>query len=345
MNKTKLPLCVASAVAFLCSSSARADQAADAFNAWSAAFLVQSNGQTYYSGNPITEAALSNPGGWTTALDIELAEDVYLRNHTGAHRQLINDLVTTFLTDSGPTAADWCGNMYAGDPGWQDGWNDDLGWMITAVLRGYQITGNADFLTVAQDTWNCAYGRGWDTKYSGGGVWELMNSVYPTFSSPSKCALDNDPLMINGLILYQITGDATYLTKVEGIYAWMHDKLFDSTTGTVHGCWGFTTADDTTGYLQSHDDNVYNNGTFLQAAEGLYRMTGNGAYYQDALLAVTHRVTTDAILHTTRRGAGQNGRIHLSKDWVSLRHTTVCGRTTRRGCKTMPMRHGASGTR
>jgi MYXO-CTERM domain-containing protein len=308
MKRNMTVLSVAQTAAFLCAvSSARADQAADAFNAWSTAFLVQSNGQTYYSGNPVMEAPLSNPGGWTTALDIELAEDVYQRNHTDAHRKLINDLVTTFLTDSGSTASAWCLATYAPNGGgWKDGWNDDLGWMITAVLHAYQITGNADFLTVAKGTWDCAYSRGWDVKYSGGGVWELMDTAgTPKFDQPSKCALDNDPLMINGLILYQLTGEATYLTDVEGIYGWVHGHLFDPMTGEVHGCWGFTSASDTTGYLQGNgDDNAYNDGTFVQAAEALYRMTGKDAYYQDALLAVNHRVTTNAILHTGDEGGG-----------------------------------------
>ena len=298
----------APAAAFLCASSgAHADQAADAFNAWSTAFLVQSNGQTYYSGNPVNEAPLSNPGGWTTALDIELAEDVYQRNHTDAHRKLINDLVTTFLNDSGSTAAKWCLATYSPNGGgWKDGWNDDLGWMITAVLYAYQITGNAVFMTVAKDTWDCAYSRGWDTKYSGGGVWELMDKAgTPTFDQPSKCTLSNDPLMINGLKLYQLTGEATYLTDVEGIYGWVHDHLFDPTTGVVHGCWGFTSAGDTKGYLQGNgDDNAYNDGTFIQSAEALYRMSGKQTYYQDALLALKHRVTTNAILRTNDEGGG-----------------------------------------
>ena len=161
-------------------------------------------------------------------------------------------------------------------------------------------------MTVAKETWDCAYSRGWDTKYSGGGIWELMdNAGTPKFDQPSKCALDNDPLMINGLILYQITGEATYLTDVEGIYVWVHDHLFDPATGEVHGCWGFTSANDTKGYLQGNgDDNAYNDGTFIQAAEALYRMTGNHKYYDDALLALKHRVTTNATLHTNDEGGG-----------------------------------------
>jgi hypothetical protein len=129
-----------------------------------------------------------------------VAEDACQRYHTSAQRELVNGLVTTFLNDSGPTVADWCVATYDPNAHWKDGWNDDLGWMVTAVLHGYQITGNADFLKVAQGTWDCAYARGWDTKYAGGGIWELMDNASPVsnFNQPSKCTLSNDPFVILG---------------------------------------------------------------------------------------------------------------------------------------------------
>jgi MYXO-CTERM domain-containing protein len=306
MKKRASLLSVAPAAAIVCAAfSARADQAADAWNAWNTAFLAHDNGNTYYSNNPVTEAPLDNVGGWSIALSIETAEDVYQRNHTSAQRQLVNDLMTTYLDTQGATSAKWCAttyNEYGG--GWEDGWNDDNGWMITAVLHAYQITGNADFLTVAQQTWDCVYMRGWDTKYSGGGIWELMDNVAPTFSSTdgaSKCALSNDPFIIWGVVLYQITGDQSYLTKAAAIYGWVHDQLFDSQTGAVANCLNFANSGDTTG-TSSHDDWLYNEGTFIQSAEAMYRVTGTTAYYQDALLALNHRVSATAILACTNVG-------------------------------------------
>jgi hypothetical protein len=306
MRKPAFLLSAAPVAVILCATlPAHGDQAADAWNAWNTAFLAHDNGNTYYSNNPITEAPLDNAGGWSIALSIETAEDVYQRNHTSAQRQLVDDLMTTFLDTQGATSAKWCAttyNEYGGN--WEDGWNDDNGWMITAVLHAYQVTGNADFLTVAQQTWDCAYTRGWDTKYAGGGIWELMDNVAPTFSSTgsaSKCALSNDPFIIWGVVLYQITGDASYLTKAEGIYGWVHDQLFDSKTGAVANCVNFANASDTTG-TSSNDDWLYNEGTFIQSAEALYRVTGNEAYYQDALLALNHRVNATSVLACTNVG-------------------------------------------
>jgi MYXO-CTERM domain-containing protein len=303
-KRTVRLLSIPAGMALLCASfSARADQAADAWNTWNKAFLVQANSQTYYSGNPVTESPLSNPGGWTGALTIEVAEDAYQRNHTATQRQLVQNLVSTFLKDSGSTSADWCATVYNG--GWKDGWNDDLGWMITAVLHGYQITGTADFLTVAQQTWDCAYTRGWDKKYSGGGIWELMDSAgSPSFKQPSKCTLSNDPFIIWGIVLYQITGQSSYLTEAEGIYSWVRDKFLDTNTGKVHECWAFNNANDTTGYLQGTSDNVYDDGTFLQSAVALYRVTGNNSYYQDALLVLKNRTSSSSILSCGCEGTG-----------------------------------------
>jgi hypothetical protein len=92
------------------------------------------------------------------------------------------------------------------------------------------------------------------------------------------------------------------LTEAEGIYAWIRDHFLDANTGKVHECWAFKDANDTAGYLQGNGDAVYDDGTFLQSAEALYRITGNNAYYQDALLVLNHRTTTDAILACTNVG-------------------------------------------
>jgi hypothetical protein len=59
MKTNVLLLSVPPAVAILCASfGARADQAADTWNAWNTAFLFEGNGQTYYSGNPVAESAI-----------------------------------------------------------------------------------------------------------------------------------------------------------------------------------------------------------------------------------------------------------------------------------------------
>jgi predicted alpha-1,6-mannanase (GH76 family) len=287
-------LLLAAVAALSIPAVARADQATDAFTAWNAAFLVQNGTQTYYATTDILDATIRS-GTWVGALDIAVAEDRYERTHDPADRQLVDDLVTTFIAAEG---TDWSG----------DTWDDDLAWMVIAVLRGYQITGDPSFLSVAETNWNTAFNRGWDTTYAGGGVWENLGNETPpsAFNQPSKCCLSNNPLIKMGLVLYEMTGDTTYLSKCEEMYAWVRSHLFDAMTGQVNECIGFTTISDTTGYVQT-SDNAYNSGSFLEAADDLYRVTGTMSYYADALLAITHRTSVEPILHNDGQGESQWG--------------------------------------
>lgn len=273
-------------------SSARADQADDAFNAWNSAFLVKTGGDTFYSTTAIS-AGTQRSGTWVGALDIAVAEDYYEHTHLAVDRARVNDLVTTFIAKEGK---DWNG----------DTWNDDIAWMVIALLRGYQVTGNDQFLTIAENNWNMAYSRGWDTKYGNGGVWEDMNHVTPVWNQPSKCNLSNNPLIKMGIVLYRITGDASYLDKCKGMYAWIREKLFDPKTGLVNECLAFKTTADTAGFVQT-SDNAYNSGSFLEAADALYRATGEQSYLDDATLAISHRLTKEPILHDGGQGERQWG--------------------------------------
>ncbi len=256
------------------------DQAEAVYNAWNAAFLVQSDSTAYYA---TTLHGSSPEGTWVGALDVEFAEDVCLRMRTPAQRHLVNDLLTTFLAQND---FDWS----------HDTWNDDLAWMTLAMLHGYQITGNATFLNKAVSAWNIAYDRGWDTKYGGGGIWENMDNFAHGDGRADKCSLSNNPFVTAGVALYQITGDAAYLTKSEAIYAWVRGNLFNPTTGQVNEGVKWPIGNPSGGFLEN-SNNVYNSGSFLEAANALYSVTSKAQYYQDALLAANHVVDHTPILH------------------------------------------------
>ncbi len=81
-----------------------------------------------------------------------------------------------------------------------------------------------------------------------------------------KCALSNWPFVISGAMLYLATGDAAYLSKSKAIYAWTRKNLFDTTTGRVHEQMG------SAGIIG--DDNTYNAGLIVNAANALYKLTG-----------------------------------------------------------------------
>ena len=251
-----------------------------AFNAWNDAFLVRENGQAYYS-RTLTKNGKESEGSWVFALDIEVAQDAYERTRSPQHRQLVSELLETFLKQN---SYDWKGNT----------WNDDMAWMATALARGYQITGNKAYLDKAVYAWNLAYDRGWDTKYGEGGVWENMDNFVNGDGKADKLALSNTTMVYPGLILYQSTGDEAYLTKSKAMYEWIRKNAFNDKTGQVYEGVKWFIGKPESGWLLD-SNNVYNSGSFVQAANALYRLTGERAYFDDATLAIDHVLKTPII--------------------------------------------------
>jgi hypothetical protein len=231
-----------------------ADLQIDAFNK---AYLVQTNGLTYYT-QSLTKRG--EDGGWTLALDIQGEEDAFERTQSPQQQQLVNALCTTFLHYN-PTSG------WAGDP-----WNDDIGWMSLVLARGYQMTGNTNFLVSAEYGFNMAFARGWDTNFLGGGILEIQTD---TGKNPLAC----DSLLQTVCMIYQSTTNPVYLVDAEQIYGWVRTNLFIPSSGLVCG------SIDTNGVVNT-TPNLYNQGTFLDCANLLHNITGQQVYYNDALINV-----------------------------------------------------------
>ena len=238
------------------------------YNAFNSAFLTESGSDVFY------KTALNNPkpdGTWAGSIDILGAEDAYERTGDPAKKSLINDLLTTWLKDNPP-------------PWSWDGWNDDIGWFTLALIRGYQMTGNPTFLEKAQYGFDYAFGRGWDTQYNGGGIWE-ENPEYTARENPpreaTKEALSNDSLGKVACLIYQSTHDGSYLDKCRQIYSWVSNHIYNSATGQVY------TGIDKSGKVDTSAA-AYNQGTFLDFANLLYQITGDGDVYNDAKQAIDY---------------------------------------------------------
>jgi hypothetical protein len=189
-------------------------------------------------------------------------EDAYERTGSAAHKALVNNLLNAWLQNTPP-------------PWSWDGWNDDIGWFTLALIRGYQITGNTNFLNQAKYGFDYAYGRGWDTQYNGGGIWEQQPDKTPAGDKIQKTALANNSLGKVACYLYQATHDRWYLDRATQIYSWVWNRLYDPSTGRVY------TAIDRNNVVDSGMA-VYNHGTFADYANLLYEITGNVTYYNDA---------------------------------------------------------------
>ncbi|WP_410589363.1 RICIN domain-containing protein [Amycolatopsis sp. lyj-23] len=275
------------------------------FQAWNDSFLVQANGETYYT-NQLKSIGTQRSGSWIAALNIQVAQDVYERTHSAADRQRVRDLIGTFLKYEGTNWTSWAT------------WNDDLAWMITTVVRGYLATGDQSLLNLAADQWNKTYNRGW-TGDGGGGIWEEMNSKY------SKCSLSNNPMVSTAVSLYQVTGDGAYLTKATAIYDWVKSKLVNATTGVVNECIAFPNGPGGPTELQA-SDNAYNAGSFIEAADFLYRVTGNAGYRADAQRTADHFLNTVPIV-SNNAGRGSSYQYWLFKGISDFcTDTNTCGR-------------------
>ncbi len=273
------------AVAFLCAVAAlllaptvhAQDYGEQAYDAWTSAFLVTRDlgdnpGMTFFA------KALTGPDHdvpddtWRLAFAIMTVEDTYLHTRNPEQLALIDKLLSDYM------------QFYGTDFSWNQ-WNDDLAWISIAFLRGYQIVGKQEFLDMSTNLWNLAYDRGWDDEL-GGGIWENPDE------RPGKEALSNNPFVFSGVHLYEITGDQEYLRKATEIYAWVREHLFDAETGQVHQGY------DPPGMLNP-GDNVYNSGTFIIAANNLYRIYGDTSYYDDALKAIDFVLAKGPILRSS----------------------------------------------
>jgi hypothetical protein len=233
------------------------------FNDWNRALLSSNDNTVFY------KAALNSQDmdqTWTGSLDIMGAEDAYQRTGDENTKTLINNLLHTWL-DRSPPPWSW------------DGWNDDIGWFTMALIRGYQITGTQEFLDQAKYGFDYAYGRGWDTEYNDGGIWE-ENPEY-TSGEPHKEALSTNSLGKVACLIYQSTNEQSYMDKCRGIYDWSWNHLFDWRTGAMH-----------TGIYMDGTVNTavaaYNQGTWLDYANLVYKITGDTNVYNDAKRAIDY---------------------------------------------------------
>jgi len=245
-------------------ASAQSATATAAINDFNSAYLVTSGTTVYYKS---ALNSTSPDGTWAGSLDIQGAEDAYEVSGSSTLQTLVNNLCATWLANNPP-------------PWSWDGYNDDIGWFTISLARGYQMTGTANFLTQAEYGFNYAFGRGWDTNFNGGGIWE-ENPSYAGGSTLEKTALANDSLGKTAVMLYQSTGNTTYLNEAEQIYAWVWHHIYDPSTGEVY------TGIYTNGVVDTGAD-VYNQGTFADFANLLYECGAGSTYLNDAENALNY---------------------------------------------------------
>ncbi len=204
-------------------------------NAYNTAFLQTSGGNSQFDN-----------GFWGEAEEIEGVIDAYNRSGNSAYLTEISQLLNGFSATNG---TNWSGDIY----------NDDCMWACIAYLRGYQATGNSTFLSIATANFNMVWARGWDT--SAGGLWW-------TTADQSKNSCDEDPAAIVAYLLYQATGNSSYLTQSQELYNWEIAHLYNPSTGEI--------SDNYANGQANGGATTYNQGTFIGAADYLGDVTNAG---------------------------------------------------------------------
>ncbi len=179
---------------------------------------------------------------WGQAEMIECVIDAYEWNSNSACQGMITNLLNGFLSSNGST---WTYNPY----------NDDILWAVIAFARGGVDTGRANYCNIAKANFDACYARAWDNVLGGGLYWRDSDKQ-------SKNACVNGPGAIAAYLLYQIYGDATYLSKATNIYAWERSVLFNAGNGAIYDAIG------TNGSVSTWAS-TYNQGTFIGAANFL----------------------------------------------------------------------------
>lgn len=190
---------------------------------------------------------------WMYAHAWETEMDAYERTHDTAYLHKIQDAYAGFTALNG---TDWSSNSY----------NDDIAWWVLACTRAYQLTGDTTYGSVAKRNFDWVYATQCDTIF-GGGIW-WRNTVHAT-----KNACVNNPMVIAAVNLYLITGDRGYLDKATSLYGWIRQKLFAA--GKIWDNIGSNGQPAGSAY-------TYNQGTFIGAAYGLFKETGDSAYLREA---------------------------------------------------------------
>lgn len=257
----------------------RNDVADSAFYYFNKAFLLRSgegyDDKTYYR---VNLASTDKLYFWQQALVILGVEDRYDFRGDRSLKSLITNLLDAFSAHEGSssvkkgsTESSYAHSHGLSDWTWNE-YNDDLLWAGLAYIRGYLITGQQRFLDQAKWTWDFMYNRGWDEQLGGGIWWDIRKK--------EKSGLSNNPAVCMASYLFEATGDSAYLDKAKAIYTWIKGHLRKADGAVSEKMDANGTA--VVAY------NVYNQGTFIEGASALYRITGNRTYRTDAMKTIEY---------------------------------------------------------
>ena len=172
------------------------------------------------------------------------------------------------------------------DPWWNE-FVDDMEWIVLTQLRMFETTGQEKYFTKAEQMYNDWIWPTWgpedEAPWFGGITWK-------TGAKKSKNACSNGPAAIIAARLYtfyeqvqcaKMKPRKAYLDESVKIYSWLRDNLYDPVDGKVRDNMNVNG-------IISPAIYTYNQGTFIGAANELYKLTGNKQYLDEAMNAADY---------------------------------------------------------
>ena len=230
---------------------------------------------------------LQNNGGnagfnyWWMAHGIDAFIDAYQRTRNATYLTRAKNLVRGIQAKNGGT--------------YNNSFYDDMEWLGLASLRAYELTGDAEYLAVAEALW-ARIKTGFTS-----GLFSWNTSCHPS----CKNTIGSTPAIILGARLFSLgRAPAADRVMVETAYANVRANLVDPATGAVWDGKNLSTgAIDRATYS-------YNQGMYIGAALELYKLSGNAMYTDDARKTAdwaTTAFTSNGLVFHQREGGGDGG--------------------------------------
>jgi predicted alpha-1,6-mannanase (GH76 family) len=154
-----------------------------------------------------------------------------------------------------------------------DRYYDDNAWISMSLLEAYELTKDPKDLALAREAYDFLM-SGEDLATLGGGIY------WHEDQTKSKNACSSGPAMVASLAFHRLTGEQKYLDTAKRLYDWTRTTLQDK-DGLI-----FDSISVPEGKL-ARVKLTYNAGTFIRAAAGLYAVTRDRAYLEEARRVAT----------------------------------------------------------
>ncbi len=222
--------------------------------------------QTWYSEN---SGLYASPSGWWNAANsiTVLADYEDVTGDRSYDSVLANTFTAAQKTDANFT------NMYF----------DDSGWWALAWIEAYDVTGNAQYLSMAETVFSYIAGNGWDTTVCGGGVWWSTDKTYKN-AIPNELFLDIAAKLANRT---SGTASAGYLKWAQTEWTWFKASGMINSQNLIND--GLTSTNPAACVNNNRTTWTYNQGVILGGLVELYQAD------QDSTLLPQAKAIADAV--------------------------------------------------